>query len=139
MTSTSNAGFNTNTLDKHDIRRISEMKVIPKALVIKQLIGKQNNASHQMPREEFNIVSQTAAQFSGNPINSMLQDHMEYGRAQSRGPIDYDIAETYRNSLDCNSKDKLSSLNLKYNSPKKIGLAQKFGSGINLTQTDATP
>ena len=62
MTTTSNAaGFNTNTLDRHDIRRISEMKVIPKALVIKQLISKNNNASHQMPREEFNIVSQTAA------------------------------------------------------------------------------
>ena len=140
MTTTSNAaGFNTNTLDRHDIRRISEMKVIPKALVIKQLISKNNNASHQMPREEFNIVSQTAAQFSGNPINSMLHDHMEYGRAQSRGPIDYDIAETYRNSLDGYPGDKRKSLNLNYNSPKRVGLAQKFSSGINLNQTDVSP
>ena len=101
MSTTSNNAFQSTQLDKSDYKRISEMKVLPKALVIKQLIGKRRNAPNQIPREEFNIVSQTAAQFSGNPINSMLQDHMEYGRAQSRGPLDYDmIHASYRDSIE---------------------------------------
>ena len=60
FTTTTNPIFDSR-LDQADYKRISEMKVIPKALVIKQLIGKRRNEGGSIPREEFNLVSQTAA------------------------------------------------------------------------------
>ena len=58
-----------------------DMKVLPKAILVKQLIGKRKTMANKISRKEFSAVTQAAAGFSGNPINSMLDDHMEYGRA----------------------------------------------------------
>ena len=37
-----------------------------------------------------NFISQKAALYSANPINSVLEDQIEQARAQSRGNVDYD-------------------------------------------------
>ena len=47
---------------------------------------------------------------------------MEYGRAQSRGLGEYDPNDSYRNSIEGRPRDQANF----YQSPKRIGLAQKF-------------
>jgi len=43
-----------------------------------------------MKRDEMNFISQRAALYSANPINSVLEDQMEQARAHSRGAVNYD-------------------------------------------------
>jgi len=51
----------------------------------------------KLERAELNWVSNNAALYSANPINTVIEDQIEYGRTQSRGGIDYD--EIIKNSL----------------------------------------
>ena len=65
-----------------------------------------------MKRDEFNYVSQGAAMYVSNPINSILDDQIEYGRAQSRGAVDYDKIvrqSLYSDAKSNNARDELYS------------------------------
>ena len=66
--------------------------------------ARRNDTSSNVDREEVSWVSQNAALFSANPINTVIEDQIEFGRAQSRGGLDYD--ELMRKSM---AGDKKSS------------------------------
>ena len=68
-----------------------------------------------MRREEFNYVSQGAAMYVSNPINTILDDQIEYGRAQSRGAVDYDkiVRQSLYSEGKSNTRDEI------FKSPKK--------------------
>ncbi len=79
------------SLKMKDYQRINDFQQMPKALIIKNLIKQQrmdSGVDNMMKRDAFNLVSETAAQFSTNPINAIIENQIEYGRAQSRGTFD---------------------------------------------------
>ena len=102
------------------------MQAVPKVLLLKKLIKKRKNMDNQVNRKEFNVVSQAAAEFSSNPANVLLSDHLEYGRAQSRGHIDSLMSKTGRTSND-------NSIN--FHSPQK---RNKFQCVTSITKLDTS-
>ena len=78
-------------LENGDYDRIQEFDALPRACILKNLIKQRRiEPLHELHREEVNFISQKAALYSANPINSVLEDQIEQARAQSRGNVNYD-------------------------------------------------
>lgn len=60
-------------LTPEDFSRIKEYDSLPRACILKNLIRRRrSNNAQSLKREEFNYISQGAALYSANPINSVL-------------------------------------------------------------------
>ena len=70
-------------------QRIPKLKALPKAILLKNLIQQRRMEPEVVNLKEFNMVSQAAATFSGNAINKILEDQIEFGRAQSIRPEEF--------------------------------------------------
>lgn len=77
-------------LDKQDYERVRNLEAVSRATMLRNLIKKRKQeACNRLDRQELQIVSDASAMYASNPINSMLDDQIEFGRAQSRGIYDY--------------------------------------------------
>lgn len=69
-------------LNAKDYERVNDYEAIPRATILRNLIKKrQQEACNLLDRQELNLVSQGSAMYVSNPISSMLQDQIEFGRA----------------------------------------------------------
>ena len=90
--------FQKRQLGPEDFERIKEFEALPRAFVLKNLIKQRlQNPQHELHREELNFITQGTALYSANPINSVLENQIEFARAASRGNVDYD--RIVRNSV----------------------------------------
>ena len=76
----SKSGVKTGHLGAEDYERIQQYGALPRACILKNLIkNRRMEPVSKIERAELIWVSNNAALYSANPINTVIEDQIEYG------------------------------------------------------------